>query len=336
MKTIIKISSLLMTLLALVGCKGTKTLLPNVSGKAGEVIVVMDRNNWENELGNSVRETLGADCPFLPQREPLYSIVNLTPSAFSDMFKIHRNILIFNIKNDVQKEKVIYTQNAWAFPQCVIQINAINKDNAFKLFEENKKLILGTLEQAERDRVIANCIQYEEKDLAVHVNEVFGGSPHFPVGYKLKKKTEDFIWIEDERQYSTQCILIYKYPVNQNEDIFSEEAIISHRNEIMKKNVPGMRDNSWMTTSTYVAPEVSFIKFKGRNFAETRGLWNVQNDYMGGPFVSHSFYSKDSKDIIVVEGFVYAPKFNKRQFLKQVESIIYSFEWENDGKKNEK
>ena len=54
----------------------------------------------------------------------------------------------------------------------------------------------------------------------------------------------------------------------------------------------------------------------------------MHNDFMGGPFVSHSFYSQNGKEIIVVEAFVYAPKYDKRQYLRQVESIIYSFEWE--------
>ncbi len=48
---------------------------------------------------------------------------------------------------------------------------------------------------------------------------------------------------------------------------------------------------------------------------------------MGGPFVAHSFYSKDNKDIITLFAWVYAPKYDKRQYLRQVESIAYSFEW---------
>jgi hypothetical protein len=65
---------------------------------------------------------------------------------------------------------------------------------------------------------------------------------------------------------------------------------------------------------------------------ETRGFWEVEGDFMGGPFVSHSFYSPDGQDIIVLEAFVYAPKYDKRQYLRQVESILYSFEWENNSK----
>jgi hypothetical protein len=48
---------------------------------------------------------------------------------------------------------------------------------------------------------------------------------------------------------------------------------------------------------------------------------------MGGPFVSHSFYSPDGSEIFVTEAFVYAPRFDKRQYLRQVESLLYSFEW---------
>jgi hypothetical protein len=69
------------------------------------------------------------------------------------------------------------------------------------------------------------------------------------------------------------------------------------------------------------------MNYKGHAFAEVRGLWDVYNDYMGGPFVAHAFYSQDGKDIIVLLSFVYAPRYDKRQYLRQVESILYSFEW---------
>ena len=60
-----------------------------------------------------------------------------------------------------------------------------------------------------------------------------------------------------------------------------------------------------------------------------RGYWEVENDYMGGPFVSHAFFSRDGVDIIVAEAFVYAPKYDKRQYLRQTESILYSWDWDH-------
>ena len=66
-----KIAIILAALAMLTACKSTKTLLPNVSGKAGEVIVVIEKEDWEGKLGNKVRELLADDCPYLAQKEPL-------------------------------------------------------------------------------------------------------------------------------------------------------------------------------------------------------------------------------------------------------------------------
>ncbi|MGM9747328.1 MAG: DUF4837 family protein [Candidatus Cryptobacteroides sp.] len=317
-------------LLSFTSCKdgsAKKALLPNISGKAGEVIVVINKGDWEGATGNTVRDILAADCPFLPQREPLYTLVNVAPTAFTNIFQIHRNILIFNIDPNVSNPGTVIKSDVWAAPQCVISVNAPDSEIAAKVFEENADRIKNTIEQAERDRVIQNAKKYEERSLAPVVAEMVGGSPHFPSGYQLKKKTSDFIWIAYVTTYTNQGIFVYKYPASGNDD-FTVEKLIEKRNEFLKNNVPGMFENTYMTTSPVATPSLEYIKYKGRDFAEIRGYWEVYNDYMGGPFVSHAFYSKDGKDIIVTEAFVYAPKYDKRHYLRQVESLLYSFEWQ--------
>lgn len=328
-----KIALILSAILCLTACKGGKALLPNVSGKAGEIIVVMDKGNWEGALGNETRGLLASDCSYLAQREPLYTLVNVLPSGFADLFKVHRNIVIFNISNNNDGGPHIdFLRNVWAAPQCVIQILARTPEDAIEAIHDSSKAITNFIEQAERDRVITNCKLYEEKNIAPLVSEVFGGSPHFPSGYKLKKRTSDFAWIADEKQYTIQAVLLYKYPASGAPDEFSEENIIAHRNEILRDNVPGMFENTYMTTSEAFEPELEYVKYKGRDFAQIRGYWEVENDFMGGPFVSHSFYSKDGSEVIVTEAFVYAPRFDKRQYLRQVESILYSWDWKEEEK----
>ena len=320
------------------GCKGNGTLLPNVSGKAGEIIVAMDKNDWDGNLGSTTRTILAADYPFLPQQEPLFSLSNVPVTGFADLFKVHRNLLFFNISESDQSG-VVYKNDVWAHPQCVIQVTAPTSDSAAVILKENSERIINSFEQAERDRIIANSIRYEEHSIPPAVKEMTGGSPHFPSGFKLRKKTSDFLWISDDKQYVTQGVFIYRYPAAENEN-FSMENIIAHRDAALRENVPGMLENTYMITSDAVTPAVNYIRFRGRQFAETRGLWEVYNDFMGGPFVSHSFYSKDGQYIIVLDGFVYAPKYDKRQYLRQVEAIMYSFEWdkadEEENGNNEK
>ena len=331
MKKFIRFSAVaLAAVIALSSCseeKKRKVLLPNITGKAGEVIVVIDKGNWEGIVGTALRDSLAQETPFLPQREPLFSLVNVPQNAFTSMFQVHRNIIVTNINASVTEPGVVIRKDVWAAPQTVIYVNAADAETAARLIQENSTLMITTIEQAERDRIIGNIKRYEELKLAPVVDEMAGGSPHFPSGYKLKKRTSDFIWIEYAIEGVTQGILVYKYPVVAGEQMLGLDSIIENSNEMLKNNVPGMFDNTYMTTSTAVRPGIEYKRYKGLEFAEVRGFWEVYNDYMGGPFVSHAFYSKDGQDVIVLQAFVYAPKYDKRQYLRQVESIIYSFEW---------
>lgn len=323
-------------LMALTSCNEEKkraALLPNISGKAGEVVIVIDKANWEGAAGTALRDSLACDCPFLPQREPLYNLVNVAPGGFNNMFQIHRNIIILNIDTNVTEPGVTYRKDVWAAPQTVISVNAPDMETAADIIRKNSRDIVATLEQAERDRIISNAKRYEEMKLAPVVNEMIGGSPHFPSGYQLKKKTDDFIWITYDIQYVTQSILVYKYPVKEGEQMLSLDSILENSNEMLKNNVPGMFENTYMTTSTFARPSIEYKRYKGLDFAEIRGFWEVYNDFMGGPFVSHAFYSKDGKDVIILQAFVYAPKYDKRHYLRQVESVIYSFEWAKNADK---
>ena len=331
MKRILSIAALVALCLPLLltSCKNDKKkqLLPNVSGKAGEVLVVIDREYWEGNLGAAIRTTLADDTPYLAQREPLFNLSNVPSGAFNNMFRMHRNMLIVSINPQNVKTGMVYKNNVWAQPQAVAQLNAHDEEEALTLFQESGRTIAEYFEQSERDRIIANAKLYEETRLQAPVKELTGGVLHFPSGYKLRKRTDDFLWIADEKQYTNQTVLVYKYPV-PGPDVFTLEQIIAARNTVMQANVPGMFDGSYMTTSTAVDPSTRPLRYHGIDFMETRGFWEVKGDYMGGPFVSHSFYSPDGQSIIVLEAFVYAPRYDKRQYLRQAEAILYSFEWE--------
>lgn len=309
------------------GTRTSKPLLPGISGKAGEVIAVINKGEWEGELGNSIRSVLTSDCDFLPQREPLFTVADVPHSSFTNMFKVHRNILHFNISPSVTSPGLIYRNDVWAIPQLVIQVNATSVEQAQEVFLADQEKVKSAIEMAERDRIIRNTKRYEEFPLRKAVSELYGGSMFFPTSYNLKKKTNNFVWISYETTYLQQGFFVYSYPAIKDDKELSVERIVERRNEALKANVPGMFENTYMTTSPVVPTTVEYVRYKGRDFAQTRGFWEVYNDYMGGPFVSHSFYSKDGKDIIVIEGYVYAPKYDKRQYLRQVESILYSFEW---------
>ena len=323
---------LVLALVAVVAasCNDSSELVKqNVGGKAGEIIIVANKAEWESEPGSELRSILATPYPYLPQSEPSYTLINIPHKSFTSLFEYHRNIIILKVDPELKAEfKAV--EDVWAAPQTVIMITAPTKEEVTKVIADNAEQLFNIINQAERNRIMRNSKRYEDVALRQFVADKFGGSPYFPKGYSLKKQTDNFVWISYETTYINLGIFVYRIPY-KDETSVQLEQLMAATNDIMQENVPGMVDNSYMTISSEILPGLDVMKYKNRNFVEMRGLWEVKNDFMGGPFVIHAFYDKnDPKSIIVVEGFVYAPRYDKRDYIRQVESILYSFDWKED------
>ncbi|MCI2122395.1 MAG: DUF4837 family protein [Bacteroidales bacterium] len=315
-----------------VSCKSSGNYLPNISGKAGEIEVVCTKGNWESDPGIALRSSLGGDFPYLPQSEPYYVLYNVPSDSFTGIFQIHRNIIFISVDSNLKNTKIEFKRNVWATPQAVVYITAPNSDELTKSIILNREKMTNFFDQAERLRLIGNNKKYEAPEIRTKVASVFGGSPYFPDEYSIKKQTENFMWISYETTYTNQGILIYREPYIDSAWA-QPPVILKQMNEVLKDEVPGMREGSYMTISK-LTPGYEWVKLGDKSFAEIRGLWEVENDYMGGPFVSHTFLDKDNQYVITMLAFVYAPKYDKRNYLRQVESIIYSFDWTADFPEN--
>jgi hypothetical protein len=104
------------------------------------------------------------------------------------------------------------------------------------------------------------------------------------------------------------------------------EKIIEERNSFTKKYTRGPREGSYMTISKMFRPIAYDLRNNGKDVIELRGLWELENGYMGGPFVSHSVYDATRNRIITVDGYIYHPNQKKRVLMRQLEAIIYSME----------
>jgi hypothetical protein len=60
---------------------------------------------------------------------------------------------------------------------------------------------------------------------------------------------------------------------------------------------------------------------------ETKGTWELNNDFMSGPFINYAIIDTQYNRILVLEGFYYAFK-EKRDLMHELESIIKSVEVE--------
>ena len=302
----------------------SKAYISTVSGKQGDVLVVINKDYWESALGEMIRETLKDEYPMLPQPEARFRLTNVPHSSFTTMFQVQRNILEIDI-DPSNINTVTFRKNVWATPQCVISLKAENYNEAIRLFQANASQIVSVLEGSERERLITNNKAYPSLATEIEVNKMFGGSPVFPKEAKILKQTDDFMWIATcNTDYIKKHLLIYKYPIESISEAMDPESILQHNMKVMNENIPGPQENTYMTHSKYVDPTVQYLKYKNKSLAEIRGLWEVENDYMGGPFITHVLYSPDGKYMIGIEGFVFAPGKDKRNPIRQIDAMLYS------------
>ena len=328
MKRLMTYAFAALMLFGLYSCEDNKGL----AGKPGEVLIVMNKEDWNSPLGVIVRESLTEDYPMLPQAEARFKLSNVELSSFSEMLHDFRNIIIFET-NAKRSSKVSYRYGVWAPGQCVVNVRAESYAKAVELYESKAAEIIATIEDVERNRIIENNEKYSAPEVKNEVRKFVGGTPSFPSDAKIIKQTDDFMWISIcNTDFVKKNILIYKYPIESVAEAMDPESILQHNMHVMNVNIPGPQENTYMTHSKFFTPTVDMITRNERNIAEIRGLWDVENDYMGGPFIGHEFVSEDGKFMIGVTGFVYAPKYDKIQHIRDLEAIVYSFKFAGEEK----
>ncbi len=312
-------------LLVLSGCKmDSETLKPKISGSTGEVLVVAPDYLWNSPAGDTLEGLLSQDMPYLPQPEPMFNIIHVTPANFDKMFQTHRNILFMKVdKSKYKKARIVVEHDRWATPQLILELQAPDIPSFVKLVGETGDSLVTRINNVERDRIIGYYKKYLQGTIYKKLKEKYHITLDIPKGYTMDVDSSGFVWISSETPTTSQGILIYFYPYT-SEDIFTPDKLIKIRNDILRKHVHGDIEGTYMTTETIVPPAFRAYKRNGQYFAELRGLWKLENGFMGGPFVSISTVDKYRGRVVTVEGYVYAPGDKKRELLRQVESILYT------------
>ncbi|MCK5169821.1 MAG: DUF4837 family protein [Bacteroidales bacterium] len=301
----------------------SSALLQNRPGKSGEVVLVIEPILWSSDVGKEFRKKLSQAHPALPQPEPVFDLIHIPYSAFSSIFKTHRNLIVVKIDKNLHEPKIIVQENLWAKPQIIVNVLAPDESSLEALIRDNGDLLVDRILKKELKRYADNYKKYEQYGYADQIEKKFGVRLILPKGYTMDLDTTDFTWFECRgRGDVVQGVLIYSYDKPEVE--LTSDYLFAKRTQFTKRFVPGPTDGSYMAVETDAPVFRREIKVNAIDVIELRNLWKVENDFMGGPFVSLTFIDEDKNKIINIDGFVYAPQFDKRDYLRQVEAILNS------------
>lgn len=331
MKRLNLLAVVLILLASLVSCdKGTNEIknARSVGGTSEILLVTQNDEQWKGQMGEAVREFFEQEQYGLPQSEKNFRVAHINIDALNDMFSKHRNLIIAKIDKDI-KNPLVETQRNWkAEPQFVMRITASSPESWVRTFNSQKEGLKLIFDQNERARFLEFFRPTTDHKIVKRLKERFGVTMNVPEGYFIGVDKDNFMWIRKETNDMSMAFLVYELPYKDTADL-NPRNIINVRDSIVQKYIPGSIDGSYMTTDKeFVKPVFKVLPdFPAGYAVETRGLWNVVGDFMAGPFVSYSVVNPESTKIVTVEGWVYYPNKDKRDLLRQQESVIYSLKF---------
>ena len=305
--------------------KKKSIMMPNASGLPYEMLVVMDDTQWERPLGRAVFNVLDTDVPGLPQSERSFRITRVNPSGMnSNMFRIMRNIIKVDIQNIYTQPKLKFSRDVYSYPQMIMTLQAPNEESLTQFVEENAQSIINFFTKAEMNREINNLREEHNLDVSRLAGEILDVDIWVPWEVNKYKKGKDFLWASTYTEKKDMSIVLYSYPYT-DVNTFTLEYFLAKRDSVMKANIPGGPEGSYMTTNhDYVYVEDATVHGKYAQVA--RGLWRMQGDRMGGPFVSHSRVDEVNGRVVVAEAFIYAPESMKRDLMRRMEAALYTLQ----------
>ncbi len=332
MKNLKGIIAILLIMVSLTACDALRSVnsTKRVSqGKPYELIVVCNQPEWQSELGDTLRSVLSGFVPYLNQEEPRFSVSRVTVQGYKDLIADHRNILEVNINPTFSESSVAVRYDLNSAPQIVMTLQAPTIAAATDYVSENRESLIRAIEIAERDRAVENAKIYNVPSLNKAILDKFGVEMKIPNGYTLRSESENMLWISYEHAIASQGIVIYSYPAEFGINSLSEEQLVEARNEYVAR-IPGPSDGSYMTTFMEIPQIYRPIRIEGRLWVEMRGLWDVVNDFMGGPYVSYSTIDESTNRVFTIDCYVYSPKYGKRNYLHALEHLVYNVKFEEE------
>lgn len=311
----------------LISCKeggGRKAALQAVTGSVNEILVITPKVRWEGPIGDSIRAYFGQPQMGLPQGEPVFDLISLPISNFDKTVKAHRNVLIVSLKSSVDTASITYSDSPWARSQKVFRIVAPTEEAFYKVFDANKEKIMGVFLAAERDRLIDIYKNSPNTKVFNTFRDEYDMLLYCPGGYNINKDTAGFVWASYETRVDSRGFIFFEEPYESAGQL-DYQVILDEVNEKLKQFIPGPLDSTWMALDMVTPMTAANYQYAGKHYALLiKGLWQVENDYMGGPFVLNVVLDQKNNRVLYMMGYVYAPDGKKRNLLRQVESIVYS------------
>ena len=323
---------------------------PAAFGVSNGIVLVADDDVWNGPIGDSIRFYFSAPYLILPQPEPIFDIKHFTPDALlkEPIRQEFRHIIfVGNIKDDsspttqiirkdIGVERVdraykdpsftsLEGKNKWARNQIVMYIFGRTDEEVAKNVVANFPAIAKRFQGRDNDLINADAYTAGiNAKIMEEVKKTMDVDMKIPSEYFVAVNDGETMWIRKENSKISSNILITRVPY-KSKNQFSKKYIKELRDKIGKKYVSTRADSTYMQTNDIDLPIFTTITtLNGDYCMEARGIWEIVNDFMGGPFIGYLVHNPNKDKLLYIEGFLHAPSQEKRNYMQQLQLILSS------------
>jgi len=281
----------------------------------------MDNELWKGQIGDKVREHFAATAVGLTWEEPILTLNQVPPKVFSGSLLNSKSILL--VKKDSVDVAELST-DVYATPQRMAVFKGQSDDEIMASIDAMAEEIIASNKAMDLKETQERFLKSLNKEGVLE--EKLKISMSVPSIYQVVYQTEDFVRLDREIQKGHMNIIAYDLPANS----FSNDStlvgdIIRMRDSIGELYLPGPdvpNKKTHMRTEPAFSPSVFTAEIAGRKAIEVRGIWDIKNYPMAGPFITYIIDDEVNKRTLVVEGFTFAPATNKRDDMFRLEAIM--------------
>ncbi len=318
-------------------------------GRVNQVLVIADSSLWKGAVGDSFFYYFNAPYILLPQPEPIFDLTHMTPEqlAKQPLKKEFRTIVFLAdlndensvtgrlLRNDLGPEKlqeiqkgkgynVTVGQDKWAIKQLLFYVNGFGEDKLAECIATNFPAIGRKINERDAETVKATAYQGGgAANLEGDVLAKFNLNLRIPKGFKQAKYdgNTNTLWLRSDEREIIANIIIHKLPYKDKSQL--TKAGIKKIRDSVTGIVTTQQPNTYMRINDVDLPLfVENITLNNAYTVQAKGVWDIVNDFKGGPFVTNLMLNPKTNELVLVDGFVFAPGKDKRNYMQELELVL--------------
>ena len=326
-------------------------ITPMAYGNIDNIYLVSDDYFWNSAIGDTFKNQFEALYPITPQPEPLFDIRYVNPEKFNKVLKTHRAVIIMADLSDKENvaTKLVYEaigekklkkafsdkryriaiqKNRWAMGQVVVYWFAPNREELLETVSKDYKQVIRAVNDLDSEKLLK--MVYADglnQRVMEDIKKKYGIEMQIPQGFRLAHQDSSTIWLFEETTKVSNNIMIHSIK-NADYKTISRDSIIAIRNRVSKKYFSSWSEGSYMVVDNENMP-IFFqeMVFGGLRSMQARGIWRMEKDFMGGPFVSYLIPNPKEKTTLLIDAFVYAPGQKKRPEMRKLDAVFSTFKF---------